>query len=178
MGLDMYLYKSKKVEGWTAKDYRKVENLTYEMDKKIDIKTLENAIKYLKEITYLPNLEQIDLKVKNNKCYLFLEQVGYWRKANAIHRWFVKNIQDGMDECDYFFVTKEHLENLMTDCDKVLNNILECKNVLPTQDGFFFGSSDYDLYYIENIKSTYELCSKLLKQIDFNHEVLLYQSSW
>ena len=86
------------------------------MDKKIDIKTVENAIKYLKEMKetrYLPNLEQIDLKVKNNKCYLFLEQV------------------------------------------IVLNNILECKNVLPTQDGFFFGSSDYDLYYIENIKSTY-----------------------
>ena len=27
--------------------------------------------------------------------------VAYWRKANAIHSWFVENCQDGVDECQY-----------------------------------------------------------------------------
>ena len=27
------------------------------------------------------------------------EEVGYWRKANAIHGWFVRNVQNGKDDC-------------------------------------------------------------------------------
>lgn len=27
------------------------------------------------------------------------EEVGYWRKANAIHGWFVDNVQKGNDDC-------------------------------------------------------------------------------
>jgi hypothetical protein len=27
-----------------------------------------------------------------------MRYVGYWRKANAIHRWFVEHVQDGNDD--------------------------------------------------------------------------------
>ena len=26
-------------------------------------------------------------------------QIASWRKANAIHKWFVDNVQDGVDDC-------------------------------------------------------------------------------
>ncbi len=44
--------------------------------------------------------------------------VGYWRKANAIHKWFVDNVQDGKDECQTTYVSKENLEKLKEICVK------------------------------------------------------------
>ena len=50
-----------------------------------------------------------------------VEEVGYWRKANHIHNWFVQNVQNGADDCDYHEeVTKETLEELLDVCRKVL----------------------------------------------------------
>ena len=49
------------------------------------------------------------------------EEVGYWRKANQIHKWFVDHVQDGEDDCDYHHeCTKEVLEELLATCEKVL----------------------------------------------------------
>lgn len=51
-----------------------------------------------------------------------MEQVAYWRKANAIHDWFVEHVQDGVDDCDYHNeVTKEVLEELLDTCERVLD---------------------------------------------------------
>ena len=51
------------------------------------------------------------------------EQIGYWRKANAIHQWFVDNVQDGEDDCDYHReVTEEDLIALRDLCVDVINH--------------------------------------------------------
>ena len=56
-----------------------------------------------------------------------IEEVGYWRKANHIHNWFVEHVQNGVDDCDYHEeVTKEILEELLDVCRKVLAS---CKMV-------------------------------------------------
>ena len=36
-------------------------------------------------------------------------EVGYWRKANAIHKWFVDHVQNGQDDCGQHFVADRHL---------------------------------------------------------------------
>ena len=43
-------------------------------------------------------------------------EVAYWRKANAIHRWFVNNVQDGIDECQETIVTRNQLFTLLQIC--------------------------------------------------------------
>lgn len=48
------------------------------------------------------------------------QDVAYWRKANAIHRWFVKNVQDGEDDCGKYHVTRKQLEELRDCCMKVI----------------------------------------------------------
>ena len=76
------------------------------------------------------------------------QEVAYWRKANQIHRWFVDNVQDGEDDCDYHEVcTKGIIEELLNTCKRVLNSsnpVSEAKRWLPVQEGFFFGSYEYD----------------------------------
>lgn len=104
------------------------------------------------------------------------EDIGYWRKANAIHQWFVDNVQDGVDNCQEFEVRKEQLEELLEAVDKVIADHEEAKEILPTQGGFFFGSTDYDEYYFEDMLLTKEILERAMKYPDDTR--FIYQSSW
>ena len=43
-------------------------------------------------------------------------EIIYWRKANAIHKWFVENVQEGVDDCGEYEVTVEQLTELRDLC--------------------------------------------------------------
>ena len=44
-------------------------------------------------------IEGKKLPIEFDRLSYIDEEVGYWRKANAIHKWFVDNVQDGNDDC-------------------------------------------------------------------------------
>lgn len=92
--------------------------------------------------------------------------IGYWRKANAIHRWFVEHVQYDEDDCHKYVVKKEELNDLLRICGKVLINHSLAPELLPTKDGFFFGPLGYDEWYFRDIEYTYELCKFLLENIE------------
>lgn len=50
-------------------------------------------------------------------------EVGHWRKANAIHSWFVRECAGGEDDCTPIDVPLEKLEELLELCRKVLDTI-------------------------------------------------------
>lgn len=50
----------------------------------------------------------------------------YWRKANAIHRFFVDTVQDGYDDCREYDVDKEVIEDLRERCELVLQLLDTC----------------------------------------------------
>lgn len=60
----------------------------------------------------------------------------YWRKANAIHKWFVENVQYGEDDCGTYEVSVEQLVELRDTCKKVL----EASELV---DGYVFGGQQY-----------------------------------
>jgi len=88
-------------------------------------------------------------------------EILYWRKANAIHKWFVDNVQDGVDECQKSYVPKEKLQTLLETCKAVLRNPDQAETLLPSQSGFFFGGSEYDKLYFDGIKRTVEVLENL-----------------
>lgn len=49
------------------------------------------------------------------------EEIGYWRKANHIHAWFVDNVQDGEDDCKKYSVSRDQLAKLYEIVDRVLD---------------------------------------------------------
>lgn len=107
------------------------------------------------------------------------EEIGYWRKANQIHNWFVENVQDGIDDCGYHReVTKEDLEELLDVCHEVLCNPDVAESILPTQGGFFFGSTEYGDWYMSQIQETIEIIEVALNTTDFEKEMIYYVSSW
>lgn len=52
------------------------------------------------------------------------------------------------------------------------------EELLPTASGFFFGSTEYDEWYIEDVKYTIEVIKDVLNTTDFEHEIVMYGSSW
>lgn len=108
--------------------------------------------------------------------YKNCDDVCDWRKFNALHNWFVENCQNGIDECQYSFVSKEQLVELLA----ILNQLTpeNCSELFPTQDGFFFGSTDYNDWYWEDVKQTREILPELIENFDWENESLVYASSW
>lgn len=102
-------------------------------------------------------------------------EIGYWRKANAIHRWFVENCQDGIDNCATYYVGYEDLKELRNLCIRVLCKKESPEEILPTQEGFFFGITDYGEDYIYDLEETIKICNWALSQ-DFDY--FEYHSSW
>jgi hypothetical protein len=104
-------------------------------------------------------------------------QVAYWRKANQIHKWFVDHVQDGNDNCEEYRVTRDQLQLLVDNCKLVLMNKEEAPNLLPPQEGFFFGSYEYDEFYWQDIQDTIEQLEKILNEYPEEWD-FQYQSSW
>lgn len=105
-----------------------------------------------------------------------LMEVGYWRKANQIHGWFVREVQGGTDNCGEYYVSREQLTELRDLCQRVLDFKHLADELLPTTAGFFFGGQEYDEYYYSDIENTIEIINRALdlpEDWDFQ-----YQSSW
>ena len=155
MGLDMYL---------SAKRY---------MSKYFDKADIER-IEKVNDIFGVTGVEDGDYGAQEVKF-----RVAYWRKANAIHDWFVQNVQEGVDECQEAWVSREQLQELVDICKQVLENPKKAKDLLPTRSGFFFGSTEYDEWYKQDLTYTVERLEKILADPAFDKGIdFYYQSSW
>ena len=195
MGLDMYL--DKYPRGYEPKAIGVVEEfvswikkgLDYSYEKELkpsfvdwcgysaeDLPNATDLIKLL-EMVHI-SYSEWDINKKSPR-YLIHDNVGYWRKANAIHKWFVDNVQDGEDDCDFHRpVTKHDLETLFELCREVLQDHAKAEELLPVESGFFFGSQAYDEWYFQDIEDTANLCKELIDTFNFENYDLYYRSSW
>ena len=84
----------------------------------------------------------------------------YFRKVNFLYKYFEDN--GSMVDEWYAPVTTEDLEDIIARCDRILEDKDEetAHAELPTQSGFFFGSTDYDKWYFHDVKD----CKKQLKR--------------
>jgi hypothetical protein len=183
MGLDMYLFAEKHVNGWEGSK-----------DPQFD------ALVALFKVT--PD--------SGSPSFLVSATVGYWRKANAIHRWFVDRVQEGKDECQRSYVSKEQLHSLRADCRKVLDSVEAvqgqvsqgttyhadgrvehhtktgevvaqagvAEKILPTQAGFFFGKTEYDENYLADLRDTIDIIDRALEHPALEGCDFYYEASW
>jgi hypothetical protein len=162
MGLDMYLSASKYLGGWdhSEKEEKDAFNKVLET---LDLKGCTND--------HSPSIT-VDITV------------AYWRKANAIHNWFVQNAQDGVDNCEKHYIDREKLQDLLVTCQKVLkfrgkkDEKEKVLKTLPPQNGFFFGSTDIDEDYWEDVKNTVSQLKNIFNNEKFKNFDFYYQASW
>jgi hypothetical protein len=155
MGLDMYL---------NARAY--VSN--YDFSKAQERKTYTDMVKVL-------GLEKAASK---DSSFATLEVcVIYWRKANSIHNWFVENVQDNQDDCGSYYVEREKLIELRDACISVIERKESPEDVLPPKEGFFFGPTEINDWYFEDLERTVNEINRVLSSIPDNVD-LYYHSSW
>jgi hypothetical protein len=188
MGLDMYLSASRYVGGW--KHQTEEERDAYRQT------MLASGFG--------------DFRCDESPSISVAVTVAYWRKANAIHKWFVDNCQGGEDNCQRSYVDRGKLQELITLCKQVLDTVETvpgdlddgrtyhsdgtveqhtkpgqvvaqpsvAAKVLPTASGFFFGSTDYDEYYLEDLRDTIKQIEPLLTDERFAGCDFYYRASW
>ena len=61
---------------------------------------------------------------------------------------------------------------------EIIEDPTTAMELLPTQSGFFFGGTDYDNYYMEEIDRTIKQIRKVLETTDFEKEMVAYSASW
>jgi hypothetical protein len=152
-----------------------------------------------------------------------IREVGYWRKANAIHGWFVRECGNNVDECQEIVVPKIKMMELQALCLSALIKrsqdpapleetespkssksvpvdgqemgewlmeqmkmettlaLLE-KQFEDTSDplrpvaGFFFGGTEKDQYYYQDLMETAEIIREALEE--YPDGEFVYQASW
>jgi hypothetical protein len=152
MGLDMYLEKHTYVQNWDHMKDDEKTTITISGARAKDIKP--------ERVTYI------------------IEQVAYWRKANAIHQWFIDHCASGTDDCQPVYVSREQLQELYELAQGVLANPSDGPEVLPTQDGFFFGSTEYDEYYLQDMEETVRQLKVALAEDPDGWGSYYYRASW
>lgn len=185
----MYLYKKSYVKNWrhTPKETR--HSITVRMGGKVR------------------------KDIKRNRISSIVEEVAYWRKFNALHAWFISNCADGVDDCKEVYVSTDQLKELLETLKKVKASLDKsgkktvkvktgwssqgdifskikaftdtslAEELFPTQSGFFFGGTEYDKWYYQDLKDTIKLLEKLLAEDDNTPQGayggdFYYRASW
>ena len=162
MGLDMYLYERTYCPP-SYKGKRKATNFT----------------------TKVRWYDGTEKKVKFKDVVYITCRKGYWRKANAIHNFFLERCSRGLDEenCNGrdLAVYPEQLKELLGICEELLK--LKGKafkkrasELLPTAEGFFWGSTGYDKWYRQDLKETVKIIKSL--NMDDNLVDIIYNADW
>jgi hypothetical protein len=102
-------------------------------------------------------------------------ELGYWRKANAIHGWMVRQKAGNVDNCQNIPLTRDDLEQLRKLCLNVLLNPETAQRNLPPTSGFFFGSNEVDTFYFEDLQDTVKILDDVLSS---KKRRFVYRASW
>lgn len=124
--------------------------------------------------------EVIEIQRKLDDCYNALySEVSYFRKVNFLLPYFKYE-----ENCSEIVIDKCEVEELIEDCKRVLaaKDTDEVESVadelLPTEAGFFFGNTDYDEWYFNDVREVADKFTEILGTFDFDENELIMSCWW
>ena len=111
------------------------------------------------------------------------EGVAYFRKVNFLHKWVEDHLNEGREtNCEAIPFHLEAMAGLMATCAQVLDKPELGPELLPTMGRFFFGSEDYDEYYLGDVRDVLDALTRILAYERVRDEPgsgqYVYSSSW
>lgn len=198
MGLDQYLTARKYIRSFAP-------SAGYDEDASKNLEELEAKAQY-NHVLQVAGLKSLQVPADSREFGgLYVEvRVGYWRKANQVHAWFEKHLELGEDteiqNVKDYDVSKEQLAELKADCEKVLATVVKgpeqadqwgnvgptlekidkelALELLPPQQGFFFGDYDIDIYYVWQLEDTVQQLDKIIGNPELDKEVDFTYRAW
>ena len=110
---------------------------------------------FTKRVLDLPELEE---QVKKWVEGHYEPYDAYFRKVNFLFKYY-EDRGKMYDQC-YAFTDVDDIDDIIDKCEQVLKDHSLAHSLLPTQSGFFFGSTDYDDWYFSDVKD----CLKQMKK--------------
>lgn len=184
MGLDMYLSKKTYVKNWSFEKPEEHKKVTVKIGNKLH-QTIQP-----KRVSYI--IEDVAYWRKANHIHQwFVDNVQ--EGEDDCKEYYVSrdDLQTLLDTCikvlDNSKLVKGNIEKVMEiekngkliEKEKEIQKIEDPSTaieLLPTQEGFFFGGTDYDEYYYNDLVYTRDTLTELLKEKDSGD--FYYQSSW
>lgn len=118
-------------------------------------------------------LDQFIFYTKNGE-----KQEIYYRKINWLRQWMINNTDlQPADNCKEVEIPLTKVQELYDECQNVLTHKTEANTKLPTMPGFFFGSTEYDEDYYEDVKYVKKTIAQLLLDYD-SKEPITYSDWW
>lgn len=172
MGLDIFIYRAKR-EG-LAKRQARIKEIEEEEDLIYSLGREEFEKPEIQE-----QLKALQKEYEEVRPY---KEVAYFRKANLLVRYF-----NYKENCTYQELSKEKVESLVEDCQKVLDlyqkyqgeDITDkLEELLPTTSGFFFGRTDYDKWYFKDVENVLNEFTKILTTTNWRSEIVYLYCWW
>ncbi|MEW9572254.1 hypothetical protein ABQJ54_10875 [Rhodanobacter sp. Si-c] len=120
-------------------------------------------------IGYTPPSEKPDNDATLMEITGVTVRVGYWRKFDPLHQWFVSNVQEGHDDCRPAYVSPEVLSELEEQLDQVNDD--------PESAGEHFVSEDDEPMTEGDIDTTLRIVVQA-KQLQERGWDIYYRASW
>lgn len=187
MGLDIY-FKARKKNFDRKDELQKVRDEISALDKEFEEKLSEVSKVYEGELLkgteniikedYFQRCRPLD-KIETELLNELEREIGYFRKVNFLIPYF-----DYEDDCSDKVISKGEIEALIDDCKRVLaerdreDREDVVRDILPTQCGFFFGSTAYDDYYFNDVEDVLDTFTKILDDVDFDTEDVIMYCWW
>jgi hypothetical protein len=153
MGLDQYINRKSYIQNWS-----------FDKENKYEVVVTNNGN---------------PTHIKSDKVTYVTEELGYFRKFNALHNWFVQ-LADGRDECQEIIFYEENLDSLLRTMKEVLISKSEdvALEMFPPVSGFFFGSIQIDEWYWKDLESSIKLFQEIKDEWVVDRTTYYYQASW
>jgi hypothetical protein len=188
MGLDMYLSKKHYVKNWEhMKPEEQFAVSVQQGGKRVEAIQPERVSDVVEEIAYWRKANQIhqwfvehvqggeddcrEYSVSREQLQELLDTVSTVLQSTQLAPGKVRNGYKMTPTSDGKFIEEPILEDGQLIADPSVASAL-----LPTQSGFFFGGTDYDQYYYEDLVFTRDTLTRVLAEPDDGE--FYYQSSW
>lgn len=120
------------------------------------------------------------------------ENIEYFRKVNFLQGYMERQKPDMDLNCQYIYFSRDMADELLDYCKQVMEHVSYDEDstilwtekavelgekLLPVQDGFFYGDTEYNEWYFRDIKDVHDFLEKLIKETDWDNEIIEY-SCW
>lgn len=154
MGLDMYLHKAKREEVAYWRKANAIHAWFSRLHEKETGEELDNC-QYM-------TVSKEDLIKLRNDCKRVINSSKLVYKKVPVKQ--------------YDYDKKEYVNT--TKMMKMLGDSSVAEELLPTQSGFFFGSTVYDEFYVEDLENTIEQIDNILNDVNFDEYDIQYHAWW